>query len=218
MYSLRRGLFLARSTGGLAMKYGLSGCDNDTAASEDMPVSIPVSKNALGFLQSGKLAEAERLCRRALARNPKDAEALHVLGRIAMASGSYPAAACLIGQAIQLAGPQPGLCMSLARALENLGQPGKAAACYLQALEQIPDNASVWLQLGRLFLQAQEFERAKECFQQILILSVTPSPEAADAQFELGNICHLQDDSAGAAEHYERALLYRPDHVEACFH
>src|SRR5216684_3291637 len=122
MHSLRRGLFFARSTGCLAPKYGLSGYDNDTAESEDMSVSIPVPKNALGFLQSGKLAEAERLCRRALARNPKDAESLHVLGLIAMASGSYSAAACLIGQAIQLAGPHPGMCVSLAGALEKLGQ------------------------------------------------------------------------------------------------
>src|SRR5438876_12321213 len=95
---------------------------------------------ALQHHRAGRLAEAEAIYRQVLQVEPKNIDALHLLGVLAHQTGNQDAAAQLIGQAIQLGGG--------AEAYNNLGNVLKAqhkfqdaSEAYRKAIELKPDYA-----------------------------------------------------------------------------
>ena len=60
---------------------------------------------ALALQQQGRLADAAALCREVLAREPRNSDAMHVLGLVAATAGDVQSAVALLGAALQL---QPG--------------------------------------------------------------------------------------------------------------
>jgi predicted O-linked N-acetylglucosamine transferase (SPINDLY family) len=98
--------------------------------------------------QAGRLAEAERCYRAALARNPNDADALHLLGMVAHAVKQFDAAAQLIRRAIAV---NPSAAMyhnNLGVCLRGSGELEAAAESYRRAVGLKPDYAEAWANLG----------------------------------------------------------------------
>jgi len=154
--------------------------------------------DASTLFQSGHLDLAASKCRRVLARNHQDADAMQLMGLISARQGGIASAVQWIGSAVQVAGPRVDLCLNLARLLQAQGRPESAIACYFQAIEVAPANGTIWLSLGRLLMSLGRSE-AVGCFRQVLELAGSPA-ELAEAQMQLGHIHHAAGDAAAAAE------------------
>ena len=63
---------------------------------------LPNLQSAIELHQQGKLDQAQAMYRKLLAINPRNADALHLLGVIAYQTGNHQAAVDLISQAIEI--------------------------------------------------------------------------------------------------------------------
>ncbi|MFN3076589.1 MAG: tetratricopeptide repeat protein [Alphaproteobacteria bacterium] len=103
---------------------------------------------AVALHNAGNLAEAEALYRQVLAKEPGQADALHLLGVLNRGRGNFAAAIPLIRQALAA---NPGLFnahRSLGNALSDAGEFETAASHYRQFLTADPNIPDVWISLG----------------------------------------------------------------------
>ncbi len=92
--------------------------------------------------RAGDLERARDALESALRLKPGDAGALLELGLAHAASGDAPRAVFLLAQAESKAPAQPGVALALARAAEDAGYYGDAAAAYERHLKQQPSDAA----------------------------------------------------------------------------
>jgi len=101
--------------------------------------AAPLTEDGRLLHRAGRLDDAERLYRQALALEPEHAEAHHLLAVLAGQRGNIPAAIAGFRRAIGLAGPSPERCYNLAEAHRLAGDFQSALAAYNQALALDPD-------------------------------------------------------------------------------
>jgi tetratricopeptide (TPR) repeat protein len=166
---------------------------------------------ALRSHQSGQLAEAERRYRDILARDPRHADSLHLLGVLTHQRGQHSSAVELIGQAIALRDNVPFFHNNRGLALKELGNIDAAAADYERALALKPDYVEALSNLGNLRLMQGRLDEAIGCFKRAL----AHNPDYAEAQMNLGNALREQGKADEAIARYERAIVLRPDYAEA---
>lgn len=166
---------------------------------------------ALRRHQAGEFAAAEQLYRAILARDPRHADSLHLLGVLAYQRGQHPNAIALIGQAIALKDDVPFYHNNRGLALRELGQIDAAGADYERALALKPDYVEALSNLGNLRLAQGRIDDAVACFKRAL----AHNPDYAEAQMNLGNALRAQGKCGEAVARYERAIALRPDYAEA---
>ena len=153
----------------------------------------------------GRLHEAEPLYRQVLQADPRHADALHLLGVIALQSGHAAAASELIAQAVALA-PSAHRCSDLGNALLALGRRDEAIARYHQALSLQDDLAEAHCNLAKALLERGDVEAAVASGRRAVALK----PTLADAQGNLGNALLKQGRLDEAVACYRQALQLRP--------
>ena len=122
---------------------------------------------ALRHHQAGRLGQAEQLYRQVLVRQPRNVDALHMLGVLAYQAGRYDAAVDLINQAVALV-------LSDAEAHSNLGLARarglveQAIAAYRRAINLKPNVAEVFDNLGKALSQQGRLEEAISAYGQSL--------------------------------------------------
>ena len=161
--------------------------------------------------QAGRLSEAERTYRQFLEVNPRQPDALYLLGIIADQSGRHAAAVNLIGQAIGLRGDVPVYHNSLGIALGGLGRFGEAATHYKRALTLKPDFVDAHFNLGNVLQEQGRLDEAIAHYQRAVALK----PGYAEAHNNLGNSLKQQGKLDEAMAHYQRAIALKPDYAEA---
>ncbi|MDR3733933.1 MAG: tetratricopeptide repeat protein [Acidobacteriaceae bacterium] len=117
-----------------------------------MIVIAEALQQALAQHQAGQLAEAEALYRQVLAVEPRQCDALHLLGVVALQAGHAGAAVDLILQAIAVQGAIPHYHGNLGEALRAAARPAEAVGAYRRALALDPGNAGIHANLGMLLL------------------------------------------------------------------
>jgi tetratricopeptide (TPR) repeat protein len=165
-----------------------------------------------GQLQSaGRVEEAERVLLQVLAEQPRNAQALHLLGVTRYQLGRPDEALPAIVQAIELA-PQVALFHSnLAEMLRQRGRVDDAIAAGERAVALDPTLALALSNLGVAYHDAGDFERAQACHDKALALQ----PGLVQSLNNLGSIERARKNPQGAIENYRRALACRPDYVES---
>jgi tetratricopeptide (TPR) repeat protein len=155
------------------------------------------------------LAAGQRLLAQ-LAENPDDASSFASLAQIALKSGATGDAITLLGKAIQLAGPVPAYCLSLAEAFSQLGDDPRAIACLQEALAQADDPEVRRHLANLLYLENRHAEAAAE-------FEVLVQRDAADAEawFSLGVLHTMASRLDLACEAYEIAVSHKPSHSQA---
>jgi len=128
-----------------------------------------------------QFALAETLYRQILSTQPREAEALHRLGTVALQTGRNAEAAELISAAIALRPNHPAGYADLGVAWRRLGEPEKAVASYQRALALRNDDACVHYNLGNVLLDLWRFEEAIASFRRAIELR----PDYAEAHFNL---------------------------------
>ena len=168
-------------------------------------------QQAVQLHQQGRLEQAKGLYQQVLARQPRQFDALHLLGVIERQQGDPRRAALLIEAALQVDPRQARAHCNLGAALQDLGQPEAALASYDSALRLDPQYALAWDNRGNTLRRLGRMPEALDAYERALLLKPA-YPEAW---------CHrailLQDLGrfADAAASAERALASRPGYVDA---
>jgi predicted O-linked N-acetylglucosamine transferase (SPINDLY family) len=166
---------------------------------------------ALRHHQAGRLEEAEKLYRQVLQADSGHADALHLLGVLALQRGYCDVAVDLIGNAIAHNNRVPAFHNNLGNALSAQGKLEEAAASYGRALSLKPDHVEAHFNLGAA-LQAQG-KTAEAAASYRLALSL--KPDHLQALMNLGNTLQGDGKLNEAIALYRRALTLRPDYAEA---
>jgi predicted TPR repeat methyltransferase len=202
-------------------------------------------QQAVALHQQGRLEPAQALYRQVLELDPRQFDALHLLGVIARQQGDTAGAMSLISQAIAVDDAQANAHCNLGVALLDAGLAEDALASHERAIERNPAYALAWSnrgnalrKLGRLDDALLSYQRALElqptyaeahCNRAIVLqdlgryLDALGAAEAAlhikdrnaDAWLARGNALHCLRLLPEAVESFDRAIHLRPQWAEA---
>lgn len=159
----------------------------------------------------GDMAAAERCFKRVLKKDPQHADALHLLGLIALQANRREAAERFLHQAIAADPSNQVYHGSLATALREHGDLAGAVSCYRRALKLKPDYAPALHNLGLSLLDRDEADEAEDSFRRLLEIS----PADATAHFGLANALYARTRYDDAIASFRTAIRHRPDYGEA---
>jgi Flp pilus assembly protein TadD len=159
----------------------------------------------------GQYKFAEACYRRALALGSKNAEALHMLGVLAIQSHMFDDAIRLIKSAARKSPDDPNIYVNLGSAYHKANRKSLARESYETALILRPNFAEAHFNLGKLLSELKEWGLAIECFNKSLELS----PNDPAAYLGLGNVYKHMGDRDRAEVNYEEAIRLSPQMPEA---
>jgi tetratricopeptide (TPR) repeat protein len=107
--------------------------------------------------QAGRLRRAEALYRKALQKDPDDANALHLLGVVAYQCGEVGTALQLIERALPVLPEVPDVHLNYGNALRETGKLAEAVASYRRAIALNPDYGMAHNNLAGALNQQGEF-------------------------------------------------------------
>lgn len=166
---------------------------------------------AIQHQQAGRLAQAETVCREIVANAPANADALHMLGVLALQTRQFAAALDWLGQAVALQ-PTNAICQNnLGSALKELGKLGDAVVCFERAVQLKPDFAAAQMNLGNAYREVGRLEEGITCLQNAAKLK----PNLAIVQFNLGNALKDAGHWEEAVGCFQRAVGLQPNYAEA---
>ena len=166
---------------------------------------------AIRHQQSGNLEAAESAYRGILVNQPRNADALHLLGMIAYKRGQYDSAVELIRGAMASNPDAAAFYGNLGIVLKAQGNLGEAMNAYRKAVELNPAYAEAHCNLGNAFKQRGEMPKAISAYRRALELK----PKFADAHNHLGSALRRQGKLVEAAAACRQALSLRPEYAEA---
>ena len=168
-------------------------------------------QQAMAHHRRGELEEAARFYKRALAREPGHADALHLTGVIAHQQGRNEDAVDLIGRAIAKSPGEAAFRNNLGMALMALGRATQAEDAYQEALGLAPDFADALLNLGNLRAGQGLLEEAVT----LLERAVAVDADSPEAHYNLGSARFALGDFQAALDALGRAALLGADFAEA---
>src|SRR5215472_17230424 len=168
-------------------------------------------KEAVAFHQQGKLADAERIYREILQRQPNHFDALHLLGVIAAQTRRTELAVELIGKAIGINAKVADAHSNRGNALRDLKRFEEALASYDRALAFKPDYAEAYSNRGNALWDLKRFEEALASYDRALAFK----PDYAEAYSNRGNALRDLKRFEEALASYDRALALKPDYADA---
>ena len=195
---------------------------------------------AVRLHQAGQLDQAAALYRKVLTVQPNSADALHLLGMIALQQNQARTAAELISKAIAVNDRFAPYHSHHALALQNLGDMEGAVAGYRRAIALNPDDADSYNNMGNALAALGRLDNAVAAFRRALVLqpgnavvhnnlgfvqrnmklrdqaelsfrkAIELQPGFAGAHINLGNLHRDKDDLHAAENCYRRALTLAP--------
>jgi protein O-GlcNAc transferase len=168
-------------------------------------------KRAIAAQKSGKLAEAEQLCRGILGARPDHFDALHLLAIAQSGRGRREDAVASFDRALAV---RPGHAQALSNrgiTLRELGRVAEAKASYDKAIEVKPGYAEAHYNRGNLFHEQKRYAEALADFD----AAVASRPEFAAAYNNRGLALHELQRSEDALASYDRAIALQPDFAAA---
>ena len=136
-------------------------------------------KAAWNFYRLGLLEDAESICQEILQSFPKEAEALHLLGAIALHYGKAKEAALISSMAIQCNGKNPETYSNLGLAYHEQGLLIDAVKQYQHAIALDPNYVNAYYNLHAALLDPADVKPALALLRKLLNLN----PNDADARF-----------------------------------
>jgi len=167
--------------------------------------------HALALLENGDFGGAEKVYRRALAREPLCHEALHGLGLVMHRYGRQEAAAALIGKAIDIRPDRADYHYHLGEVLRTVDRHEEAIASYRRAIRIDDGEADYLFGLGNALAAAGKREEAIAAYGNAVRLE----PEDAEAHNNLGNELAVAGGLEGALAHLREAIALSPHYADA---
>ena len=183
--------------------------------------SVPSSTNipqaidsGLAHHQAGRLQEAEHAYRQVLQVDPKNPDALHLLGVIASQVGKNEIAVDLIDKALAI---NPNFAEALSNrgnALQELKRYEDALASYDKALSIKPEIAEVLSNRGNVLKTLKRYDDALASYDK----AISIRPDYAEALYNRGLALHELNRLDEAVASYDRAIAVKPDYADANWH
>jgi tetratricopeptide (TPR) repeat protein len=168
--------------------------------------TFPELNEAVGLFSAGRLREAERVCRRILAKEPKHARTLHLLALIADRAGRKGDALGLAQRAAACAPDDATMQHGLGDLLLRAGKTADAIAAYDRAHALDPASPYILASLGHAWLFSNEPAKAENAYRAALKIK----PDYAGAHNNLGNALAQQGRRDEAELSYRRAVALDP--------
>ena len=166
---------------------------------------------AFSLHRGGKFAEAAKLYRKIIRRNPRAAHALHSLGIIEAASGNRSEAAQLMARSLAVETANVPFMQNYATVLCQLEQFEAATEVCLKGLALEGDNTYLlYVAAGALFKQ-DRFQEALSKFDALLVLE----PNHVAALTERGLVLSGLEQHDAALASVEKAIALEPRYAEA---
>lgn len=161
--------------------------------------------------QAGRLAEAERLYREALASDPSHGPALHGLGIVALQAGHFAPAADLFSRAAASTGGDPAVLNNWGIALARLGNPAEARRRFEAALASRPRFADALVNLGNVLADLGNADAALARFRE----AIEASPASVEGRCGAGRALLARRRPGEAEAVIREALSLQPSHAVA---
>ena len=182
------------------------------------PFSIPPNRNvpallhaAVAALQDEQWAEACALCDRVLYLEPKNVEALHMLGVALCSGGDSEKGLKRLRRAIAFQPRNGTVLNSLGNVLKDLGRYDEALASYDKAIAADPSLAEVLYNAGNALRELGRPADALDRYDRAVALRPDYAAAHANRGNALGELGRLDD----ALASFDRAVALRPDFAEA---
>jgi len=172
---------------------------------------VELLSQAVNCHQQGDLANAAEIYRRILARDPRNFDALHLLGVIEQQRGRPEQAITLIRQAIELAPNRWAFHANLACALDEAKHYAAAIECYRRAIELGGESATLVSNLGATFHALGNQAEAEQQYRRAISLD----SKHAEAHYNLGNLLREAGQIESSIESYDNALRLNPQYSAA---
>jgi protein O-GlcNAc transferase len=170
-----------------------------------------ILERALDCHRRRDLARAEALYREALRVEPRQADALHLLGVLTIQTGRMETGIELIGRSIEANPYQPDVHFNRGNALCDLQRFEDAIASYERALQLRPEFPAALLRLGNALMLLNRSSEALQRYDAMLRLA----PEHAGAWSNRGNALQSLARPLEAIASYDRALQLEPQFADA---
>ena len=166
---------------------------------------------ALEHHRAGRLAQAEAIYREVLRHDPRNADALHLLGMLAAQAGHVERGIELIRQAIAIAPDAAPYHSNLGNLLRTTGRHVEASACFRESLRLVPGNAETWVNLSAALCEAGHFDDALSACERALSLR----PDMPEAHLNRAIALQRLGQIQAAIEACEKAIELRSDYADA---
>ena len=154
---------------------------------------------AVALHQAGKLPKAEQLYQQVLADNPRNSDALHLLGVIAYQVGKHEISVNLITNAIEIDSQQVEAYNNLGIVFKEQGKLEESVQAYHKAIEIQPCSAEAYNNLGNAYQEQGELELAIQAYHKAIEIQ----DDFAEAHNNLGQILLLLGYFRQGWEEYE---------------
>ena len=161
--------------------------------------------------QAGRIEEAAKNYRQILSADPRQPDAMHLLGVIAQTVGRLDEALELISESLRLNPSNISAMNNLAGVLKDQARYEDAAGFYEAAIEADPNSAYIHSNLGNVLQQLGRGDEAANCHRRALELD----PQSYAAHCNLGAVLKEQGHLAEASEFYRAAIALNPQAHEA---
>jgi predicted O-linked N-acetylglucosamine transferase (SPINDLY family) len=178
-----------------------------------MPTIPEALSLALQHHLAGDLPRAEEIYRQILEANPREGNALHLLGMLAHQKGDNSAAVDLIEQAVAILPQVAEFHLNLGGVYLFRTRYSDAVASYRKAIALRPTFAQAHHQLGMALVAQGQIGPARASYQEALRLR----PDLAEAHYNLGRILRDQGEFDEAQACFENAVRLQPNSAEILY-
>ena len=166
---------------------------------------------AFSYYDSGRLSEAEQLCRLVLQRIPHQVDAMQLLGALLNQTGQYAEALQFLRESVRQAPGHAHLHNNLGMALHGLKKYGEAVSEFNRALEIRPDFPKAYNNLGVSLMKLGRIDDAIAACKQAIKLQ----GDFKQAYNNLALALKKKGQLERAIESYKEALEIDPEYAEA---
>ena len=177
-----------------------------------MPTQIEQQLQAgIEHHRAGRLRDAENIYRSILADEPEQADALNLLGIVALQSGNAPDATRLFEAAVNSRPDNPEFHNMLGEALRMSGKSELAESSYNRALELNPEFAGAHNNLANLYLQMARLNEAIRHYR----AAIDANPGFPMSYNNLGSALRRAGRLDEAQDAFQKAIELVPNYAEA---
>jgi predicted O-linked N-acetylglucosamine transferase (SPINDLY family) len=172
---------------------------------------FPNLQEAIFLHQRGALCEAEAIYRKLLELEPRNADAMHLLGVIAHQNAHYQTAVGLIAQAIEIRPNAASYYSSQGNSLKKLQQLEAAIKSFDMAIALKPEYAEAFSNRGLTLVELKQFTEAVASFDRAIKLK----PDYSEAYTNRGIALKELNRLDYALASFDKAIALKPDLAEA---
>lgn len=175
------------------------------------PDAQQLYRDAVGLYQSGKLLEAESVCRRILAQNPDDAPTLQLIALLTHRAGHPDQAIQYLQRAVAISPGAADAHLNLGVMLAAARRWQEAIRSFSKSAELAPNLPEAHNNLGKALRETGQADAAIDAFRR----ATAHRPNYVDAWNNLGLALHAARRFTEAADAFRAAIAARPEFVEA---